>query len=280
MKKTLFTLFAIFAMVLIGCSQPTGGDIPDWENPPSEIGGGDSTDPAEPENPATKFTVTFKTAHGKNPASIEVEKDTVLTAEQLKKLTFEGFIFKGWFDGETEAKAGEYKVTKDVTLTAKWKESSSTGPDPVEPENPVTDPESDPVDPVEPEDPAVEPENPVDPEPEKSPYEELLKDIENATRYVESTSTSTTELALEYLGTDVEPLEIPDDVKKSIIAKFIEKLPEDGNIIGYGYILEDCTIYCYTDKYFVGFKAVECTKLTSEDLSEASKDFKIFKKSN
>lgn len=148
------------------------------------MGGGDSTDPAEPENPATKFTVTFKTAHGKNPASIEVEKDTVLTAEQLKKLTFEGFIFKGWFDGETEAKAGEYKVTKDVTLTAKWKESSSTGPDPVEPENPVTDPESDPVDPVdpvEPEDPAVEPENPVDPEPENlSEYDNLIAALNNS----------------------------------------------------------------------------------------------------
>lgn len=67
-----------------------------------------------------KYTVTYSTVQGTAPAQIEVDENTVLTAEQLPELTADGYIFGGWYDGETVAVEGNYKVTKDVTLTAKW----------------------------------------------------------------------------------------------------------------------------------------------------------------
>lgn len=67
-----------------------------------------------------KYTVTYSTAQGSAPAQIEVDENTVLTAEQLPELSADGYIFGGWYDGETVAVEGTYKVTKDVTLTAKW----------------------------------------------------------------------------------------------------------------------------------------------------------------
>lgn len=72
------------------------------------------------EVPATKYTVTYSTAQGTAPAQIEVEENTVLTAEQLPEFTADGYIFGGWYDGETQAIAGTYVVTKNVTLKAKW----------------------------------------------------------------------------------------------------------------------------------------------------------------
>ena len=69
-----------------------------------------------------KYTVKFETEHGTAPASITVESGTKLTAEQLKALPdTDDNIFEGWYDGETQAKGGEYTVTKDVTLVAKWR---------------------------------------------------------------------------------------------------------------------------------------------------------------
>lgn len=69
-----------------------------------------------------KYTVKFDTAHGTTPASITVESGTKLTTEQLQALPdTEDNIFEGWYDGETQAKGGEYTVTKDVTLLARWR---------------------------------------------------------------------------------------------------------------------------------------------------------------
>ena len=70
----------------------------------------------------SKYTVKFETEHGTAPASITVESGTKLTAEQLKALpdTVDN-IFEGWYDGETQAQGGEYTVTKDVTLVARWR---------------------------------------------------------------------------------------------------------------------------------------------------------------
>ena len=67
-----------------------------------------------------QFTVTYKTDQGTTPAAVTLAVNTVLTAEQLSALTADGYTFGGWYDGETKAEAGTYKVTKDVTLTAKW----------------------------------------------------------------------------------------------------------------------------------------------------------------
>ncbi|MBR6565179.1 MAG: InlB B-repeat-containing protein [Spirochaetaceae bacterium] len=69
-----------------------------------------------------KYTVKFETEHGTAPDSITVESGTKLTAEQLKALpATDDNIFEGWYDGETQAKGGEYTVTKDVTLVARWR---------------------------------------------------------------------------------------------------------------------------------------------------------------
>ena len=70
-------------------------------------------------------TVTYSTEHATAPEKLTVADGTALTAEQLPALTESGYTFGGWYDGETKAEAG-YKVTKDVTLTAKWTANSYT----------------------------------------------------------------------------------------------------------------------------------------------------------
>ena len=73
----------------------------------------------ESEEETVYRTVTYSTEHATAPEKLTVTDGTALTAEQLPALTESGYIFGGWYDGETKAEAG-YKVTKDVTLTAKW----------------------------------------------------------------------------------------------------------------------------------------------------------------
>ena len=80
------------------------------------------------------YFVSYKSDYGTLPDSIKngilVKENTVLTAEQLPELTADNMIFKGWYDGETKAVAGEYKVTKNVTLTAFW-DKKATEPETV-----------------------------------------------------------------------------------------------------------------------------------------------------
>ena len=64
-------------------------------------------------------TVTYSTEHASAPEKLTVTDGTALTVAQLPALTAEGYTFGGWYDGQTKAEAG-YKVTKNVTLTAKW----------------------------------------------------------------------------------------------------------------------------------------------------------------
>ena len=71
---------------------------------------------------AKYFTVTYKSKHGTAPAAISVKENTALTAGQIAALSAEGFTFDAWYEGETKVEAG-YKVTKSVTLTAKWGET-------------------------------------------------------------------------------------------------------------------------------------------------------------
>ena len=90
--------------------------------------GGGCEQLANPEapTPLTKYKVTYVSEKGSAPTAIEVAENSFLTDSQLKLLDDEGDYFCiGWFDGETEAVAGKYKVTKDVTLKAKWQK---TGP--------------------------------------------------------------------------------------------------------------------------------------------------------
>ena len=79
----------------------------------------------ESEEETVYRTVTYSTEHATAPEKLTVTDGTALTAEQLPALTAEGYTFGGWYDGETKAEAG-YKVTKDVTLTAKWTKNTVT----------------------------------------------------------------------------------------------------------------------------------------------------------
>ena len=122
MKKLVLAGLVLLAsvVVLAGCDTPLEPE----STTVNEQAGGSEND-SVPEVP--KYTVKF--AKGNNtdevsdlPADLTVESGTVLTAEQLKPLSYtENYAFVGWYDGETEALAGTYKVTKAVTLTAQWK---------------------------------------------------------------------------------------------------------------------------------------------------------------
>ena len=67
-----------------------------------------------------KCSVSYSSTYGTAPETITVDKDSILSAAQLPELSYDGFVFDGWYSGNVKAVAGEYKVTTDVTLTAKW----------------------------------------------------------------------------------------------------------------------------------------------------------------
>lgn len=69
-----------------------------------------------------KYTVTYKTGYGTAPSSISVAPGIVLKSEHLPVLTATDcdYVFKGWYDDEIQAVAGQYVVRGNVTLTAKW----------------------------------------------------------------------------------------------------------------------------------------------------------------
>ena len=99
-KMILFTLLCLAAFLMIGCSATVTPESPGNSPVQSEI----------------TYTVNYKSDYGTIPDSlkngISVKENTVLTDDNA--------VFKGWYDGETKALAGEYKVTKNVTLTALW----------------------------------------------------------------------------------------------------------------------------------------------------------------
>ena len=66
------------------------------------------------------FSVTYTSEHGTAPETIIVEKNTVLSEIQLPTLSDGALVFKGWFDGDAKAEAGEYQVTRNLSLTAHW----------------------------------------------------------------------------------------------------------------------------------------------------------------
>lgn len=107
-KMILFTLLCLAAFLMIGCSATVTPESPENSPVQSEI----------------TYTVNYKSDYGTIPDSlkngISVKENTVLNESQLPVLTDDNAVFKGWYDGETKALAGEYKVTKNVTLTALW----------------------------------------------------------------------------------------------------------------------------------------------------------------
>lgn len=78
----------------------------------------------------TKYTVEFDSAGGSDVASQSIEENQLAT--KPADPTKEGYTFLGWFLGETEWNFAENKVTKAITLIAKWQKVEEK-PDPVLP---------------------------------------------------------------------------------------------------------------------------------------------------
>lgn len=72
------------------------------------------------------YSVVYQTEKASTPNTIRVLENTVLNTEQLPELKETGWIFEGWYDGETKVIPSEYAVTKNVTLVAKWSPATVT----------------------------------------------------------------------------------------------------------------------------------------------------------
>ncbi len=66
------------------------------------------------------YTITYETELGIAPQSMMVLANTILSQIHLPQLNVEGNSFVGWFYENTKIDVGEYIITKDMTLTAKW----------------------------------------------------------------------------------------------------------------------------------------------------------------
>lgn len=98
-----------------------------WEKIESDKDTNSTTKPTKPSTPtkpekptATKYTVTFNSDGGSS-----VSKQTVVsgkTATKPSNPTKSGYTFKGWYLNGTEYDFSS-KVTKNITLTAKWEKN-------------------------------------------------------------------------------------------------------------------------------------------------------------
>lgn len=86
----------------------------------------------------TRYTVTFDTQGGSGIDSVRVNRNATVAEPAVP--TREGYTFEGWFTDEdcTEAYDFSTRVTKNMTLYAKWAQEQPTEPtDPDEPEIPT-----------------------------------------------------------------------------------------------------------------------------------------------
>ena len=74
----------------------------------------------ESSTPAVNYTITYQSEHGTAPNPFSAASGTILNSSQLPALSVDGYVFAGWYDGDTKVEAGVYTVTKDVVLTGKW----------------------------------------------------------------------------------------------------------------------------------------------------------------
>lgn len=66
------------------------------------------------------YTLTFNSNGGSNVSSIKVEEDATVSNLPIPKK--DGFKFIGWYDGKILVDS-DTKITKDMTLVAKWEET-------------------------------------------------------------------------------------------------------------------------------------------------------------
>lgn len=74
----------------------------------------------------SKYTVNFETNGGNKIKTVDVEKNKIL--QLIETPIKEGYVFDGWYTDEGLSKAYDFntKVTKSITLYAKWSEIDST----------------------------------------------------------------------------------------------------------------------------------------------------------
>ena len=75
----------------------------------------------------TRYTVTFDTQGGSEIDSIRVTRNGTVTKPE--KPTKDGYIFEGWFTDKDCTQAYDFstRVTKNITLYAKWTEEQIAG---------------------------------------------------------------------------------------------------------------------------------------------------------
>ena len=115
MKKRSLGCIAMSLILALGCLAGCGGD-PDDDGPKQ----------AEPLN----YTVTYDVGAEAKAAGVTVTPATTLvmrgeTAIIPQESYWEGHEISGWFDGASEWDFATDTVTKDLTLTAKWKETDA-----------------------------------------------------------------------------------------------------------------------------------------------------------
>lgn len=68
----------------------------------------------------TRYVISYASDYGLQLNPIIREEGNILSQTDLPVLYTDDYTFNGWWDGDTQAVPGLYRVTKTVTLIAKW----------------------------------------------------------------------------------------------------------------------------------------------------------------
>jgi len=71
---------------------------------------------------AKQILVSYSTQFGTAPNDISVKQGESLSSNALKELSYSGYEFLGWYDGDKKIECG-FVVDQNIILTAKWKKT-------------------------------------------------------------------------------------------------------------------------------------------------------------
>lgn len=121
---TDITLYAAWEQINNGGSDSGNNSGSDNGNEGDNNGGSDSGNGSDsgskPEVPVICTIQYDNTGIGNTVKSIELQSGTVLYDSHLPALYADGYIFQGWYYNNIKINSGEFKVTENITLTAKW----------------------------------------------------------------------------------------------------------------------------------------------------------------
>lgn len=66
------------------------------------------------------YRVNFDSKYGEVPSTFYAAEDSYIAGSKLTELEHDGMTFLGWYIGNTKIEPDSYKITHEVTLTAKW----------------------------------------------------------------------------------------------------------------------------------------------------------------